>query len=462
MLQSITNFFKLVFFLRVIGFHINKLDGHLNPTVSENRLMPESEIKEYCKINKHNIVSWFKIKSQDSDSDIYDNFRRLVSQFNKPYAKLALVLIPDSFHLANNIETLARRIILIKSLGADIKCTNPDYPDPFQNALKYLSFSNGPSFSSSKSGKEILKKAYRGEVLGKIPYGYKSHNGRLVIDDEESKIVKLIFKWYSESFYGLRIISKLLNQRGHRTKSGRIWTPLTIRSVITNRSYIGTYTRYGIRITSNHEPIIGVDLFNNVNSILNSKNTTKKKYYKSTFLLSRKIICEICGNTLTGITRRRKWKLKNNESKSKVYRYYRCQYRLRNISENSKFHSLLNADVVEKDVKDIIFSWSDDFISNLSPISSKTYTQEIEEAYSYFVNAFQDYSIGKNDISHLENSLTRLSQIRENKNVYSSKPNHIIYNQIFSNDIEESKISINQIISKILIQNNKITVTPYL
>ena len=174
-------------------------------------------------------------------------------------------------------------MIHIKSIGADIKCTNPDYPDPFQNALKYLSFSNKESFSSSKSGKEIIKKAYRGEVLGKIPYGYKSHNGRLVIDDKESKIVKLIFNLYSESFYGLRVISKLLNQRGHKTKSGRIWTPLTIRSIITNRSYIGTYTRYGIRITSKHEPIISLDLFNNVNSILNSKNTTKKKYYKSTF-----------------------------------------------------------------------------------------------------------------------------------------------------------------------------------
>ena len=447
--------------MRVIGFHIDNYDDHLYKVASENRLIPESEIKEYCKINKHNIVSWFKIKSSNSDSDIHDNFRKLVSEFIKPDAKLALVLIPDSFHLANNIETLARRMIHIKSIGADIKCTNPDYPDPFQNALKYLSFSNKESFSSSKSGKEIIKKAYRGEVLGKIPYGYKSHNGRLVIDDEESKIVKLIFNMYSESFYGLRVISKLLNQRGHKTKSGRIWTPLTIRSIITNRSYIGTYTRYGIRITSNHEPIISLDLFNNVNSILNSKNTTKKKYYKSTFLLSRKIICEICGNSLTGITRKRTWKLRNNESKSKVYRYYRCEYRFQNVSDQSKFHSLLNADVVEKDVKDIISNWDEDFISNLSPVSSKTYTQEIEQAYSYFANAFQDYAMGKDNISNLENSLKRLDEIRQNKNVYLDKQNHIIYHQIFSNDIQESKTSLNQVVSKILIQNNKINIFPY-
>ena len=82
-------------------------------------------------------------------------------------------------------------------------------------------------------------------------------------------------------------------------------------------------------------------------------------------MLSRKIICEICGNSLTGITRKRTWKLRNNESKSKVYRYYRCEYRFQNVSDQSKFHSLLNADVVEKDVKDIISNWDEDFISNL-------------------------------------------------------------------------------------------------
>jgi len=448
--------------LRVIGFHIDNLDDHLYNDLPKNRLIPEYEIKEYCKINKHNIISWIKIESGYSDSEIYDNYRKLISNFNQPDAKLALVLIPDSFHLAIDIETLARRVTHIKSLGADIRCTNPDYPDPFQNALKYLKFSKGESFSHSKSGKEIIKKAYRGEVLGKIPYGYKSHNGKLTIDDEESKIVMLIFKWYSESFYGLRVISKLLNEQGYRTKSGKVWTPLTIRSIITNRSYIGTYTRYGIRITSNHDSIIGIDLFNKVNSILNSKNIVQKKHSRSTFLLSKKIICEICGNTLSGVTRKRTWQLKNNEYKSKVYRYYRCKSRFQNVNERSKFHTLLNADIIEKDVKEIINNWDDNFISKLSPVSLKTYSKEIEDAYSDFTKVFQNYAMGKDNIYHLENSLKRLSKIRESKYIYMDEPNHKIYDLIFSNDIQESKTSLNQIISKILIQNNKINVVPYL
>ena len=69
--------------MRVIGFHIDNYDDHLYKVASENRLIPESEIKEYCKINKHNIISWFKIKSANSDSDIHDNFRKLVIKENK-------------------------------------------------------------------------------------------------------------------------------------------------------------------------------------------------------------------------------------------------------------------------------------------------------------------------------------------------------------------------------------------
>ncbi|MBA32225.1 MAG: hypothetical protein CL748_06975, partial [Chloroflexi bacterium] len=440
--------------MRAIGFYIQNLEDNLNFNFPFDRLTSQNEIHEYSQTHKHNIVSWYKVQSSNSQTEIYDNYRRLISEFSKPDAKLALVLIPDSFHIASDIETLARRIIHILSLGADIRCTNPEYPDPFQNALKYLSFSNRENFSNSKKGKTIIQKAYRGEILGKIPYGYKSSNDTIIIDDNESKIVRMIFEWYSEFSYGLRVISRLLNQKGYRTKSGNIWTPLSIRNILTNRTYIGTYNRYGVRITSNHEPIVSIDIFNKVSYILSSRNISKKKYIKSSFLLSKKIKCEICGNGLSGITRKRTWQLKNKKSITKIYRYYRCSARIQIINEQSKFHSLIDADNLEKEVLSIISHWDDDLISKIAPISLSTYSDNINDAYLDFTRAFQNYATGREKINFLQDSINTLDKIRSRKKISTSETPRIIYDNIFTNDSEKTKKSLNQLVSKIILKNN--------
>lgn len=82
---------------------------------------------------------------------------------------------------------------------------------------------------------------------GKIPYGYcyDKETGVFSEEPQEAGIVRLMFSTYVEERSLLKV-SRLLNDRGVKTRSGNPWSPVTIRIILTNPFYTGTY-RYNYR-----------------------------------------------------------------------------------------------------------------------------------------------------------------------------------------------------------------------
>ena len=70
-----------------------------------------------------------------------------------------------------------------------------------------------------KFGKKM--NAEKGRVPN-IVYGYDKTIGdyfNLAINKEESKVVKQIYKWYTEEGYGAAKIANMLNEKGYKTKT---------------------------------------------------------------------------------------------------------------------------------------------------------------------------------------------------------------------------------------------------
>jgi len=90
-----------------------------------------------------------------------------------------------------------------------------------------------------KFGKKL--NAEKGRVPN-IVYGYDKTIGdyfNLEINKEESKIVKQIYKWYTEKGYGAAKISNMLNEKGYRTKRNCKWSQNAICRILTNEIYTG-------------------------------------------------------------------------------------------------------------------------------------------------------------------------------------------------------------------------------
>lgn len=94
----------------------------------------------------------------------------------------------------------------------------------------------------SKMSKLGMKKsAEKGNINTKL-FGYKLEENKLVIVQEEAKIVKLIFKLYIEG-YGSRRISNYLNECNIKTQQNKNFSPTAVLDIISNEKYKGTSIR---------------------------------------------------------------------------------------------------------------------------------------------------------------------------------------------------------------------------
>lgn len=86
-------------------------------------------------------------------------------------------------------------------------------------------------------------------------WGYDKVNKKVVINEAEAEIVKLIYQLGCEG-YGSRIIAKKLEQRGFRSRTGGKFPEITIRRIIRNPLFMGTAVMNKRHIDFNTKRII--------------------------------------------------------------------------------------------------------------------------------------------------------------------------------------------------------------
>ena len=83
----------------------------------------------------------------------------------------------------------------------------------------------------------------KGTVLGTNNiWGYQKQNGKLIIDDEEAKIVKIIFETYANTKIGLKKLALYLEANGYLNHKNKPFHQNTLKRIIQNPKYKGFYT----------------------------------------------------------------------------------------------------------------------------------------------------------------------------------------------------------------------------
>lgn len=181
-------------------------------------------------------------------------------------------------------------------------------------------FNDMVSKDTSKKIKSILKnKKEQGLFLGsKAPYGYKkdtSNKNKLVIDEEESLIVKKIFELALKGKSNLKIAS-YLNKLNIPSPSNSKWTTSSIYNILNNKEYTGclisnvwTSISYKNKTRIKREPHEWIIIENTHEKIIDKKiyqlvNDKKKSKSKSTLIKRKRLLlegiiyCTDCGSKL--------------------------------------------------------------------------------------------------------------------------------------------------------------------
>ena len=114
----------------------------------------------------------------------------------------------------------------------------------------------------------MTQKAKQGQgYLGfNIPYGYDYKNGELTINQDEARIVNLIFQKYL-SGQSIGKIVDYLNDRKITTKTGKSWGKQTIANILKNPLYCGINHWQDMLHENSHPKIIDIQTFNKIQDI---------------------------------------------------------------------------------------------------------------------------------------------------------------------------------------------------
>ncbi|NQU96030.1 MAG: recombinase family protein, partial [Chloroflexi bacterium] len=268
-------------------------------------------IERYCRENFHQLA---RVVEASGPAGRYDE----LIGFFRGTRTAALVLIPDSTHLADDLPTLVERLIELEEAGGEVRCVDRDLPDPLQSGLASLGLRGRAPERLRRVREAIGAKAVRGEVLGRTPYGYRAGlDGRLTPHPDEAETVRCIFRWYAgdgeeaageRPAYrgpGLRRIAARLDDEGVRTRSGNPWTPVAVAGVLRNRVYVGTYSRLGLRLVGSHAGLVDRALFNRAQEIVRHRRPRRRRARPGRYLLGGLLRCGVCGPGVFGQTRRR-------------------------------------------------------------------------------------------------------------------------------------------------------------
>jgi len=102
------------------------------------------------------------------------------------------------------------------------------------------------------------------------PLGYELTDGRLVPNAAEAEVVQEMFSLCLDG-RTLEEIASDLNAEGRTTKRDTAWNPVKVHRILHNPVYAG-YLRWDEFVRkSDHEPIVTVDAFNEVQALLRSR-----------------------------------------------------------------------------------------------------------------------------------------------------------------------------------------------
>lgn len=196
-------------------------------------------------------------------------FERLIRECEAHNISIVLTKSISRFG-RDTVETLSA-INRLKAAGVRIifEQENLDTEEVDSNLMISVMESLAQAENESRSGNIRLGLAMRAAngtsgLYKRKLYGYtKDKDGELVIDDEQAKVVRDIFRWYLDGTSVLGIIKKLSNA-GIPSPTGKgTWSKRSIEKMLENEKYTGTVTlldsatqEYRYQMKDCHPPII--------------------------------------------------------------------------------------------------------------------------------------------------------------------------------------------------------------
>ena len=425
---------------------------------------------EYAERNDIVIVDTYIDRAMTGKNDKRTAFQKMLKDSFKKNWNYVIVYRTDRF--GRNKYEIAINKHTLKINGIKLLSAMENIPDTPEGIILESLLEGMAEYYSAELAQKVTRgmneSRLKGQFTGgKVLYGYKVENKKVLIDEETSGIVKYIYEQYINDVIVDDII-KDLTAKGI-TKDGKPFKRSTVYDMLANEKYIGILRHKDEVFTNIYPRIISDDVYQIVKSKI-EKNRHGRKDVKSKYLLSRKMHCGYCGAVMYG---------ESGTSKDKVTRrYYKCGSK-KNGSKMCIKSQLKKEEIEELLVDTTLKTFNKEnlnFIADELTKGSRIETEEqavltalekeqteIEKSINNLVSAMEQGIILESTKSRLEelekqrNEIkTKITIIKNNKKLQYTKDDILAF---IKNALSKSpKVMLDLLIKNIVVYNDKIEV----
>lgn len=222
----------------------------------------------YANDNGYNIVKWYIEKGISGTKENRPELDKIMfgeEVTNPPYEA---VIVAKSDRLSRDMKmyfyylySLEKRNIKLISVNENFD-ENNELSGIYRALMLFVASQERKNIASRTGNGRKIKASAGGYSGGRNPYGYFVKNGQLVINDSESKMVKLIFEMLTQN-KTLQDIADYLNENNYKTRSNKKFYPSHIKAIKDNKLFYQGYYKYGKNmnwVKGIHTPILeGID-----------------------------------------------------------------------------------------------------------------------------------------------------------------------------------------------------------
>lgn len=268
----------------------------------------EGQLKEcyaYAKKNFYTVVAEYIDRATTGTTDNRPQFLKMIEDSNKKFFNGVLVYQLDRF-ARNRYDSAVYKNRLkknnIRVLSARENISDDASGVLMESVLEGMAEYYSVELSQKiKRGMEINASKFKSIGGNTIALGFKIDDDRnFQIDENNAPIVRKIFEMYAKGSTMADII-RYLNSNNSKTSLGNDFNKNSIRRILMNKRYIGTYTYKGEETANVIPKIVDNKLFYEVlEMILKRKKAPARARAKKEYLLTTKLFCGYCKDMMTG------------------------------------------------------------------------------------------------------------------------------------------------------------------
>lgn len=291
-------------------------------------------LRNFAQANSYEIFREYIDKGESGTLSERPELQELLNDARRGMFKVVLVYRIDRFfrntrRLLNTVDELTKLGVSFKSVTEPFDTSNPIGNFMVSLLGSVAQLERDTFIQRSRMG--TVKSAKSGNVLTSVSlYGYKYNREKLdyEVNEEEAKVVREIFRFYTESDSSLIKVARRLNELGYRTRRGLKWVSDRVHQILVSTAYYGKWyyrTKYHPDpIPVNVPSLIDRKLFDKAQRFLKERRIYSDRNTKNNYLLSHLLFCGVCGRSMAAMTKSMKSTYNGRPYGPYVRSYYYC------------------------------------------------------------------------------------------------------------------------------------------